>query len=149
VRSGNTYTANGAAEMIQEIVAQIKTEDLKILFRMDSGYFDDEIIATIESAGCQYLIKGKAYPTLAAQVTDSSVSFSKGEEGKEITELVTKLDTWDKERRFVVSRVLKPQKDSMQLSFLEGDAFEYFYFVTNTELASEKVVMAYEKTRQC
>lgn len=33
----------------------------------------------------------------------------------------------------------------MQLSFLEGDAFEYFYFVTNTELASEKVVMAYEK----
>ncbi len=74
VRSGNTYTANGAAEMIKEIVAQIKTEDLKILFRMDSGYFDDEIIATIESAGCQYLIKGKAYPTLAAQVIDSSVS---------------------------------------------------------------------------
>ena len=56
VRSGNTYTANGAAEMIKEIVAQIKTDDLEILFRMDSGYFDDEIITTIESAGCQYLI---------------------------------------------------------------------------------------------
>jgi len=59
VRSGNTYTANGAAEMIKEIVAQIKTDDLEILFRMDSGYFDDDIITTIESAGCQYLIKGK------------------------------------------------------------------------------------------
>ena len=56
VRSCNTYTANGAAEMIKEIVAQIKTDDLEILFRMDSGYFDDDIITTIESAGCQYLI---------------------------------------------------------------------------------------------
>jgi hypothetical protein len=44
VRSGNTYTANGAAEMIKEIVANIKTNDLEIMFRMDSGYFDEEII---------------------------------------------------------------------------------------------------------
>jgi hypothetical protein len=145
VRSGNTYTANGAAEMIKEIVAQIKTDDLEILFRMDSGYFDDDIITTIESAGCQYLIKGKEYPTLASQVTVPTISFIKGEEGRETTELVTKLNTWDKDRRFVVSRVLKPKKDSVQLSFLEGDEFEYFYFVTNTETASEKLVIAYEK----
>jgi hypothetical protein len=145
VRSGNTYTANGAAEMIKEIVAQIKTDDLEILFRMDSGYFDDDIIATFESAGCQYLIKGKEYPTLASQVTAPTISFTKGDEGRETTELVTKLDTWDKDRRFVVSRVLKPAKDRSQLSFLEGSDFEYFYFVTNTELPSEKVVIAYEK----
>jgi hypothetical protein len=91
------------------------------------------------------LIKGKEYPTLASQVTVPTISFIKGEEGRETTELVTKLDTWDKDRRFVVSRVLKPKKDSMQLSFLEGDEFEYFYFVTNTEMASEKLVIAYEK----
>ena len=154
VRSGNTYTANGAAELIKEIVAQItcacgtgagKTDDLEILFRMDSGYFDDDIITTIESAGCQYLIKGKEYPTLTSQVTAPTISFMKGEEGRETTELVTKLDIWDKDRRFVVSRVLKPEKDRAQLSFLEGNDFEYFYFVTNTEVSSEKVVVAYEK----
>jgi hypothetical protein len=145
VRSGNTYTANGAAELIKEIVAHIKTDDLEILFRMDSGYFDDDIITTIESAVASYLIKGKEYPTLASQVTTPTISFVKGEEGRETTELVTKLNTWDKDRRFVVSRVLKPKKDSVQLSFLDGDEFEYFYFVTNTEMASEKVVIAYEK----
>ena len=145
VRSGNTYTANGAAELIKEIVAHIKTDDLEILFRMDSGYFDDDIIETIESAGCKYLIKGKEYPTLASQVTDPYISFTKGDEGRETTELVTKLDTLDKDRRFVVSRVLKPEKDRSQLSFLEGNDFEYFYFVTNTEVGSEKVVIAYEK----
>ncbi len=145
VRSGNAYTANGAAEMIKEIIAQIKTDDLEILFRMDSGYFDDDIIATIESTGCQYVIKGKEYPTLASQVTAPTISFKKGDAGRETTELVTKLDTWDKDRRFVVSRVLKPAKDRSQLSFLEGSDFEYFYFVTNTQLPSEKVVIAYEK----
>jgi hypothetical protein len=145
VRSGNTYTANGAAEMVKEIVANIKTDDLDILFRMDSGYFDEEIIETIESLGCKYLIKGKVYPTLASQVTDPSILFIKGDEGRETTELFTKLNTWDKDRRFVVSRVLKPEKDRAQLSLLEGDEYEYFFFVTNTELPSEKVVISYEK----
>jgi hypothetical protein len=51
--------------MIKEIVAHItcacgtgagKNDDLEILFRMDSGYFDEEIIEAIESAGCKYLI---------------------------------------------------------------------------------------------
>ena len=37
------------SEIIKEIVANIKTDDLEILFRMDSGYFDEKIIETIES----------------------------------------------------------------------------------------------------
>jgi hypothetical protein len=84
---------------------------LEILFRMDSGYFDDDIIESIESAGCQYLIKGKEYPTLASQGTAPPIAFIKGDEGREITELILKLYNWDKARRFVVSRVLKPEKD--------------------------------------
>src|SRR5450830_1970551 len=107
VRSGNIYTANSAAEMIKEIVANIKTDDLEIMFRMDSGYFDEEIIETIESLGCKYLIKVKVYPTLASQITDPSILFVKGEEGRETTGLFTKLNKWDKNRRFIVSRVLK------------------------------------------
>ena len=145
VRSGNTYTANGAAEMIKEIVANIKSDDLEILFRMDSGYFDEKIIETIESLGCKYLIKAKSYSTLASQATNSSVVFVKGEEGRETTELFTKLVKWEKDRRFVVSRVLKPEKERAQLSLLEGSEYEYFFFVTNTTLLSEKVVISYEK----
>ena len=68
-----------------------------------------------------------------------------GDEGRETVDLVTKLNTWDKDRRFVVSRVLKPEKERAQLSLLDGDEYEYFFFVTNTELPSEKVVISYEK----
>ncbi len=94
VRSGNTYTANGAAEMIKEIVSNIKTDTLDILFRMDSGYFDEKIIETVESLGCKYLIKAKSYSTLASQATNSSIVFVKGEEGRETKELFAKLDKW-------------------------------------------------------
>ena len=127
VRSGNTYTANGAAEMIKEIVAHIKTDDLEIMFRMDSGYFDEEIIETIESLGCKYVIKAKEYPTLVSQVTDPSVLFVTGDEGGETAELFTKQNTWDRNRRFVVSRVLKPEKEKAQLSLLAGEEYEYLF----------------------
>ena len=42
----------------------IKEDDLEITFRMDRGYFDDDILKTIEPFGCTYVIKGKEYPTL-------------------------------------------------------------------------------------
>jgi hypothetical protein len=149
VRSGDTYTANGAAEMIKEIMAHLKDEGLEITFRMDSGYFDDAILETIESLGGKYVIKGKGYPTLVAQVTDPSITFVTGESGRETTEFVTALNTWEKDRRFVVSRVLKDEKDRAQLSFLEGEDYDYFFFVTNTEQSSEEVVEFYEKRGNC
>lgn len=92
IRSSTPYTANGAAEMFKEIVDQITcncgtgagtTDDLEILFRMDSGYLDGEIIEAIVSDGCPYLIKGKEYPTLASLVTAPTISFTKGDEGRE------------------------------------------------------------------
>jgi hypothetical protein len=56
---GNTHTANGAAEMIKEIFAHLKKDDLEILFRMDSGYFDDDIIETIRIHQLPVFDKGK------------------------------------------------------------------------------------------
>ena len=149
VRSGNTYTSNGASEMIKEIVSSIKTDNMDILFRMDSGYFDEDIIKTIESLDCKYIIKGKVYPTLYSKVTDESVLFVEGEDGRETTEFFGKLDSWEEDRRFVVSRVLKPEKERTQLSLSKSLEYEYFFFVTNTALPSEKVVISYEKRGNC
>ena len=79
--------------MIQEIIAHLKEEDLEITFRMDSSYFDEDILETIESLGCRYVIKGKAYPTLVARIADSDIIFDTDKEGRETTELVTTLNT--------------------------------------------------------
>jgi len=145
VRSGDTYTANGAVGMIKEIMAHLEEMDLEVTLRMDSGFFDEDILETLEALGCRYVIKGKAYPTLVAQVTDPDIVFVAGEEGQETIEIVTSLNTWKKNRRFVVSRVLKDEKDRAQLSFLEGDEYEYFFYATNTELSPVEVVDFYQK----
>jgi hypothetical protein len=135
--------------MLQEIIAHLKEEDLEIIFRMVSGYFDEDILETIESLGCRYVIKGKAYPTLVARITDPDLIIDTGEEGREITELVTTLNTWEKDRRFIVRRVLKDEKDRAQLFFLEGEAFTYSFFVTNTDLSPEEIVDFYKKRGNC
>jgi hypothetical protein len=149
VRSGDTYTANGAAGMIREIMAHLEEEGWEVTFRMDSGYFDEGILETIETLGCRYVIKGKGYPTLVTQVTDPNIVFVTGEAERETAELVTTLNTWKKDRRFIVSRILKDEKDRAQLSFLEGEEYDYLFFVTNTELSSEEVVDFYQKRGNC
>jgi len=73
--------------MIQEIVSQLKDEGLEITFRMDSGYYDDAILVTIESLDGKYVIKGKGYPTLVEQVTDPSIVFITSAAGRENTVL--------------------------------------------------------------
>lgn len=40
---------------------------------------------------------------------------------------------------------MKEEKDRAQLSFLEGEEYDYLFFVTNTELSSEEVVDFYQK----
>ena len=149
VRSGDTNTANGATGLIKEIMANLEEEGLDVTFRMDSGYFDEDILETIEALGCRYVIKAKGYTTLVAQVTDPDIVFITGEAGRETTEFITPLKTWKKDRRFIVSRILKEEKDRAQLSFLEGEDYDYLFFVTNTELSSEEVVDFYQKRGNC
>ena len=84
------------------------------------------------------------YPTLASQVTDAFDLFVKGDEVRETIELFTKLNTWDKDRRFVVSRVLKTEQERSQLSLLEGAEYGHFFFVINIALLSEKIVISYK-----
>ena len=145
IRSGDTYTSNGAAGLIQEIVAQIQELSVKTTFRMDSGYFDEAILEPIETMECTYVIKAKGYPTLVSKASDPGLTFVPGEDGRETAELVVALDSWKKARRFIVKRVRKDPTQTAQLSFLPGEEFEYFFYVTNTGLPAEAVVAFYEK----
>lgn len=147
IRSGNTHSANGASELIKEIYENIHYQGLNIHFRMDSGYFDEQIIKTIESLGCKYVIKAKAYRTLLSKVpTDEH--FALGEYDRDTAELYTKMDKWKVNRRIVVSRVLK-NDSSNQLSLFEKE-YRYFFFITNDDsLTSDEVVIFYEKRGNC
>lgn len=134
-RSGNTYTSNGTSEMVTEIIENIKDSVESITFRMDSGYFDENIIKTIEDAGYFYVIKTKQYGNMLDKLyKNDSIQWTKYETDKEIAEMEMKPDKWETPRGFIVVRKLKPEEERKQISLLSGDEYEYAFYVANKNL---------------
>jgi len=150
MRSGNAYTANGAAEMIKEITAHLRDEVDNIVFRMDSGYFSEEIIEVIEQAGYQYVIKAKEYSKLLDKAYDNAAD--KWEDygyQKQAMFVNMKPDKWDKTRRFVVVRELKPEEERKQVSLLESEDYAHAIYVMNTKWELDNTINFYEKRGNC
>ena len=150
MRSGNTYTSNGAAEMIKEIIANIKDEVDNIVFRMDSGYFSEEIAEVIEGAGYQYVVKAKEYSNLLEKAYTGPVKIWEvyGYQ-KQAMFVCMKPDKWNKTRKFAVVRELKPEEDRKQLSLLESSNYDHAMYVTNTTWELADTVKFYEKRGNC
>ena len=101
---------------------------------MDSGYFSEEIIETIENAGHKYIIKAKQYSNILDVLYNSASDFIDVTETTTGAVSRTKLSSWSKDRMFVIIRGLKPEKDRQQMSFDEKNDYEHFIFVSNLNL---------------
>jgi len=150
MRSGNTYTANGAAEMIKEIIANLGDEAENITFRMDSGYFSEEIADIIENGGYHYVVKGKNYPNMIENAYDRPVKIweNYGDE-KQVMFCCMKPEKWIKVRKFAVVRELKPANERRQISLFVHDRYTHDFYVTNTTWSSTETVKFYEKRGNC
>lgn len=148
--TGNTYTSNGAAEMIKEIIANLRDEVDNIVFRMDSGYFSEEIAKVIEEAGYQYVVKAKEYSNMLDKAYDRPVKIWEdyGYQ-KQAMFVFMKPDKWSKARKFAVVRELKPEEDRKQLSLLESSDYTHAMYVTNTTWELVDTVKFYEKRGNC
>lgn len=62
----------------------------------------------------------KAFQLEIIIVVDPDARISHKTRGRVTIELFAKLNIWDKDKRFVVTHVLKPEKDRVQLSLLKG-----------------------------
>ena len=150
MRSGNAYTANGSAEMIKEIIANLEGDVDNIVFRMDSGYFSEEIAEVIEQAGYQYVVKAKEYSKLLDKAYDRPVKIweNYGYQ-KQAIFVCMKPDKWSKARKFAVVRELKPEEERQQLSLLESGDYTHAMYVTNTTWELADTVKFYEKRGNC
>lgn len=145
MRSGNTNTSNGAAELVKEIIQNLKDTVNVITFRMDCGYFSQEIIEMIENAGHKFIIKVKLYPNILDRLHENASDFVDIDEKTTGAVSRTKLDKWSKERMFVMIRQLKPLEYRQQLTFDDRDNYEYFIFVSNLNLNFEEHYETYKR----
>ena len=146
-RMGNAYTSNGAAEMIKEIIANLKDDVDNIIFRMDSGYFSEEILKVIEGAEFQYVIKAKHYSTMVETAySEFNLEWTKIENTNKEYALVTmKLKDWERARDFVITRKRKPDEETLQESLFEYDKYEHDFYVKNKILTPLETIEYYAK----
>lgn len=150
MRSGNAYTANGAAEMIKEIIANLKDDVEDIIFRMDSGYFSEEIAEVIEDAGYHYVIKAKEYSNMLDKVYSvPNIKWEDIENNKQGLFINMKPDKWTIERNFAVVRQLKPEEERKQISLIESNNYEHAMYVNNVNMELDAVVKFYERRGNC
>lgn len=150
-RSGNTYTSNGTAEMIKEIIANLKDDVENIVFRMDSGYFSEEIIEVIEGAGYHYLIKAKHYGTFPALAyeNDEKIVWDHYNAHKEISSRMIKPAKWSKKRNFIITREKKTEVKEIQEKIFEYDEYNHDFYVSNMELNANEILDFYKKRGNC
>jgi hypothetical protein len=144
-RPGNANTSNGAVEFIKEIIANISPYVDDITFRMDSGYFSEDIINIIEEKGYKYIIKAKIYDTMTNELYKNlKIEWEKLSDTAEIKNSCIKLNRWKKARRFTIKRVKKSKEDIKQVSMFENMYYEHVFYVSNQIMSPSDIVENYK-----
>jgi len=119
-RSGDKHSNHGntVENMIRHMVARIRQEyrqDVAIVIRMDSGFFDQKIFSLCEDLKIGYVCGGKMYEDIkaVAATTDQS-NWRQYDSAKkdrwEYIEFGSKRNTWDRFRRAIYCRLLNDGK---------------------------------------
>jgi hypothetical protein len=144
-RPGNTNSSNGAEEFIKEIIANISPYVKNITFRMDSGYFSEDIINIIEEKGYKYLIKAKKYDTMINELyKNSKVKWERISNTVEINNCCIRLNSWKKAKRFTIERLEKSKEEVEQVKMFEYMNYEHIFYVSNLNMSPQNIVNYYK-----
>ncbi len=132
-RSGDKHSNHGddAAKMVKRIVALIRKryrEDVPIVIRLDSGFFDQKLFEVFESLGIGYICGGKLYDDLKVIVSNSDQSLWKVYENEnqvwEFMEFGDRRGSWKMFRRCIYCRPVYEDKQ-MLFKFARPDTLFY------------------------
>jgi len=132
-RSGDKHSnhSDDAEKMVRHIVALIRKhyqEDVPIMIRMDSGFFDQELFRTCEFLKVGYICGGKLYEDIGAfvSVCDRSLwgRYENKNQGWEYIEFGDRRESWKEFRRAIFCRPLYEDKQ-MLFTFARPDTVLY------------------------
>lgn len=107
-RGGKKHSNHGdtVIKMVRHMVSAIRTnyrQDVPIVVRVDSGFYDQKIFEVFEELGIGYICSGKLYKDIKAYVgkTDQSAwgRYQNGKQAWDFLEFGDKRDSWSKIRR--------------------------------------------------
>jgi hypothetical protein len=142
LRPGNTFSANGSVEFLQESMAQLPKRIWKVIVRADSAFFCIEFIRELHRQACGYVVKVKirGWRSLCA---GQEWRKARGQEGVWTTEFYHKPAGSDKPLRFVAVRKLIGMETEGLL--FPVPKYSYGLWVTNLSMKPLDVERFYNK----
>lgn len=141
LRSGNTATSRGVCQFLKEALSQLPKGWRLRCVRADSGFFANELLSFLESAGLPYIVVAKMTTQIKSQLRglgqwrDLDETFS-------VSEFSAKLLSWSATRRFVVVRERISEKNEGKTKgrkLIDVPAYTYRVWVTNSEESAETI----------
>jgi len=151
LRPGDSYTANNFVSFLDQTINNLA--DIKVgLIRLDSGFYSKEVIEYLESKSFNYIIAVKFYQDIKQLLLEKH-NWVELSEGVEVTSVLHRAPSWDKERRIILVRQnvdVRPRATGKQLrlDFPEDQVayyrkYRYSAYVTNLTLTSTEVWRLY------
>ena len=148
LRSGDTSCANNFLSFLEDTLSKLKNKTVSLI-RLDSGFFQSNILDYLEQKPMSYIIAAK-FTHPIQRVIKESTSWIVLDTGIEICEQVYQSDSWQVPRRLVIVRQKikdRPSAPGKQLRiFLEEEVFKkyrYSAYVTNMNFAPAEIWRLY------
>ena len=148
LRSGNTSSANNFLSFLEDTLAKLKNKTIGLI-RLDSGFFQSDILDYLEEKVMDYVVAVKFTHPIQHMIHDIK-NWVILDTGIEICEQIYQSKSWDKPRRIVIVRQKikdRPQATGKQLSLFPEEEiyrnYRYSAYVTNMKLPAAEVWRLY------
>ena len=148
LRSGDTSSANNFLSFLEDTLDKLKNKTVSLI-RLDSGFFQSDILDYLESKTMDYVVAVRFSAPIQRMIAASN-NWIFLDTGIEICEQVYQSDSWTKPRRLVVVRQRikdRPKATGKQLRlFAEEEIYKnyrYAAYVTSLKLAPAEIWRLY------
>ncbi len=148
LRSGDTSSANNFLSFLEDTLDKLKNKTVSLI-RLDSGFFQSDILDYLESKTMDYVVAVRFSAPIQRMIAASN-NWIFLDTGIEICEQVYQSDSWTKSRRLVVVRQRikdRPKATGKQLRlFAEEEIYKnyrYAAYVTSLKLAPAEIWRLY------
>jgi len=153
-RSGDVHDSRGAVAFVEACVRSVRqaAPGARIETRMDSAFFSDEMVRTLDALGVEYAISVpfERFAELKGLI-EQRRRWSRAPGGRRESEAFEKSwkpKSWKREQRFLFVRSANPKqaKGALQLDIFEPPEYEYAYkcVITNKRCS----IMAHNLNRE-
>jgi hypothetical protein len=148
LRSGNASSANNFISFLEDTLSNFGNKTVGLI-RLDSGFYQKEILDYLESKPKKYIVAVRFSCPFQRHVIQQK-SWIPLDEGIEICDSIYQAQNWDTPRRVVIVRqklARRPNATGKQLSLFPEDEiyknYRYSAYVTNLDISAPDVWRSY------